>query len=48
MHRENEKRSMRIGFLVCYDSEQLIELFCIGESALPFSGSSYNLLNFEL
>ena len=27
MHRENEKRSMRIGFLVCYDSEQLIELF---------------------
>ena len=33
-------------FLVCYHSEQLIELFCIGESALPFSWSSYNVLDF--
>ena len=35
-------------FLVCYHSEQLIEMFSIGKSALPFSWSSYNLLNFGL
>ena len=34
-------------FLVCYDSEpQLIELFCIWDYALPFSGSCYNVLSF--
>ena len=45
---EKEKHSMQIGSFSVLNSEQLIELFCIGESALPFSGSSYNFPNLEL